>query len=276
MTFAPPTLVELGRLWVAYGGVNLGIVGDTAHQSRGVSYHLGRDQLAPGAYSARTPRDVRGLSNAASAIDLGRLGGTLKGLQDFSRWLVGRVRDSAAGTGDMREIIYSPDGVQVLRWDRERGATSLPRSGEADDSHRTHTHVSWYRDAEARDHTTAFRPYFEEASMVKFTVPANEVEGKITTKVTTLAVPITGGNRPSLRAGLTRPAMGGLGDDMFRLTELENRPVYLMLAGPQIVFVNAADVDFVPADADGSATASTPQTIELRVDDVPVFTKEIM
>lgn len=162
MTFAPPTLVELGRYWTDHGGVNLGIVGDAAHQATGVSYHLGRDALSAGAYSIRTARDIAGLSNAASAIDLGRLRGSLPALRTFSRALVGAAQHNAAGTSDLREIIYSPDGLIVLRWDRERGSASAPRPGEADAGHLTHTHISWYRDAETRDHTTAFRPLLED------------------------------------------------------------------------------------------------------------------
>lgn len=166
MTYAPPKLRELGAFWTAQGGRNLGIVGDTSHVARGVSYHLGKDNLLAGAYSIRTARDRAGLTNGASAIDLGRLDGSLGQLRAFSKWLVAEARRNAPGTYDMREIIYSPDGDVVLRWDRERGYNSVPRPGEADNSHLTHTHISWYRDAESRDHTTAFRPYFEEEGVV--------------------------------------------------------------------------------------------------------------
>jgi hypothetical protein len=168
MTYAPPTLTALATYWKAQGGVNLGVVGDTGHQQRGVSYHLGKDKLIVGAYSARTARDRAGLTNGASAIDLGRLDGSLGQLRAFSAWLVTQARANKAGTSDIREIIYSPDGRRVLRWDRERGYRSLPREGEADASHLTHTHVSWYRDAEKRDHTITFRPYF--APPVRFRV----------------------------------------------------------------------------------------------------------
>ena len=162
MTYNPITLQALAKYWVAQGGVNLGVVGDTAHAAKGYSYHLGRDQLSPTAYSVQTARDKAGLTNGASAIDLGRLDGTFMALRTFSKWLVEEARRNAPGTSDIREIIYSPDGKTVLRWDRQRGYNSLPRTGEADDSHLTHTHISFYRDAEQRDHTTAFRPYFEE------------------------------------------------------------------------------------------------------------------
>jgi len=161
MTYAPATLRSLATYWVAQGGVNLGIVGDTSHQATGTSYHLGKDQLIATAYSIQTARDKAGLTNGASAMDFGRLNGSLAELRAFSNWLVSHARRNLPGTFDMREIIYTPDGVTVLRWDRERGYASAPRPGEADNSHLTHTHVSWYRDAEARDHTTAIRPYFD-------------------------------------------------------------------------------------------------------------------
>ena len=69
---------------------------------------------------------------------------------------------------DVREIIYSPDGQRVLRWDRERGASSMPRPGEADASHLTHTHVSFYRDSEHRDKVPLFAPYFEFFELFNF------------------------------------------------------------------------------------------------------------
>lgn len=182
MTFAPPTLRDLAAYWVARGGVNLGIVGDTRHVSRGVSYHLGRDDLRTDAYSRQTPRDRIGLSLAASAIDLGRLRGSLVELQDFSRWLVLSARAEGPGTRDMREIIYSPDGDAVLRWDRERGFSSAPRTGEADSTHRTHTHISYYRDSETHDKIIAFRGYWEQDDMAQLpisdTTPATVTIGR--------------------------------------------------------------------------------------------------
>ncbi len=160
MTYNPATLRALGALWTSNGGINLGVVGDTAHAAKGYSYHLGADQLAATAYSSATARDKAGLTNAASAIDLGRLDGSLANLRAFSRWLVGRGQRNESGTSDIREVIYTPDGKVVLRWDRERGYAAAPRAGEADDSHLTHTHISFYRDSEARDKRPVFAPYF--------------------------------------------------------------------------------------------------------------------
>lgn len=166
MSYAPASIRALADYWTSHGGVNLGIVGDAAHQAR-PSYHNGRDVIeAHGRtretdYSIRTDRDWWGLTNAASAIDLGKLGGSLEQLRDFSTRLVARCRSGAADCEDIREVIWSPDGRVVLRWDRERGVASEPRAGEASDSHLWHTHISWYRDSELRDKTAAFRAVLE-------------------------------------------------------------------------------------------------------------------
>lgn len=162
MTYAPPTITALARLWTAKGGVNLGIVGDTRHQRKGRSYHLGKSQLTPDAYSRQTARDRAGLSEAASALDIGRLNGSLVHLRTFSRWFVERCRQNAPGTSDVREFIYSPDGKTVLRWDRERGVKSAPRAGEADNSHLSHSHISFYRDSERRSKVGLFSPYYSQ------------------------------------------------------------------------------------------------------------------
>lgn len=194
MTFAPARLVALGAYYTAQGGRNLGIVGDAAHVGRGVSYHLGADDLLDGAYSAVTPRDVAGLTNAASAIDLGAIDGSYVQLRAFSQWLVSRARANAPGTIDMREIIYSPDGVVVLQWDRERGYASLPRrlaDTVLNNSHRTHTHISYYRDSQQREKVSVFQPYFEgseavpdfEAKIERWTLDGGPA------KVTTLGAP---------------------------------------------------------------------------------------
>lgn len=161
MTSAPANLTALMAYWVKQGGVNLGIVGDAPHVAGGTSYHLGKDDLRPDAYSIQTARDKAGLSQYASAVDLGKLGGGYPKLRKFSAWLVNQCRHNAPDTRDVREVIYSPDGVTVLRWDRERGIASDPRDGEADNSHRTHTHISYYRDSRLRGQTGPFRRYFE-------------------------------------------------------------------------------------------------------------------
>jgi hypothetical protein len=157
MTFAPQTLRDLAAYWIGQGGVNLGIVGDASHLAKGVSYHLGKDDLLPGAYSAERPRDKAGLTDAASAIDLGKLGGSYGNLRSFSDWLARRCVAGDPGTGDVVEVIYSPDGQRVLGY-KQGVAYLIPNYG--DPSHLTHTHVSYFRDSEKRDKRPLFEQYF--------------------------------------------------------------------------------------------------------------------
>ena len=162
-TTNPPRLVELGKFWKAQGGVNLGIAGDAGHVAKGVSYHLGKDELVETAYSIQLPRDKAGLTNAASAIDLGKLDGSLASLRAFSMWLVASCRADAAVRHDIREIIYSPDGKTVQRYSGTDNQIHTG-PGNGDLSHRGHTHISYFRDSEFRDKVAVFRPFFETAS----------------------------------------------------------------------------------------------------------------
>lgn len=219
MTYAPASLLTL-RVYLAsktgLPNVSLGIVGDSSRHVRG--YHLGRDRIysANGSgdadYSVRTDRDRSGLSNAASAIDIGNF----KQLRAMSVWLVERARSNTPDTHDIREIIYSPDGVRVLRWDRERGVSSAPRTGEADNSHLTHTHISWYRDSETRDKTSAFKAYFEGEDMLAIvtrqpfkepitfiTRPGTRLIGYDPARPNTLVVDLTWNSASSARASAT-------------------------------------------------------------------------
>jgi hypothetical protein len=131
----------------------VGIIGDAAHVG---GYHCGRDRVVRDAagnitdYSVvESPRDRAGLDLDASAMDVGEFEvATAKGtfnLRDFSRWLVAECERAAADTLDIREVIYSLDGVTVLRWDR------LRRRDTGSGSHRTHTHISEFRDANGRN-----------------------------------------------------------------------------------------------------------------------------
>ena len=175
MTVAPATIQDLASLWVNHCGRNLGIVGDTKHKKTGTSYHLGRSDLAAGAYSAKLKRDRDGLSEAASALDLGKLDGGIGKLRTFSNWLVNRAE--AGLTPDIREIIWSPDGVEVRRWDSSlkpngKVIVSLRRHadksiqvvnpGNGDATHFRHTHISFYRDSEFRPKVAYFKPFFDQ------------------------------------------------------------------------------------------------------------------
>lgn len=167
MTFAPAALLELRDFLKGedpdLDNNEVGIVGGPSHIATGTSYHLGKDQLkmAKNPYSARTARDKAGLAdpaicNAASAIDIDD---DLDDLRPLSVWLVDQCRAGAPDTLDIREIIYSPDGVIVLQWDRERGQHSAPQP-HADLSHRQHTHVGFYRDSVRRSKVGVFRRFY--------------------------------------------------------------------------------------------------------------------
>ncbi len=141
---------------------SLGIVGDSDHRG---GYHCGRDRVDHDDYSVdESPRDARGLSDCASALDIGNW----SDLRKFSKWLVAECEKGADDTKDIREVIYSPDGRTVKRWDRLR-----KRSG-GDSSHKSHTHISWFRDSEDRDKTGLFRRFFEDTPSTpsKPSVPA--------------------------------------------------------------------------------------------------------
>lgn len=160
MTYAPATLVAAQRYLQPVTGLpwqSLGIVAD----GYGDSYHRGRAYVGNGAYSVNeSPKDKAGLSNAASALDIGEFDVTVDGrrltLRGLSVWLVEQCRAGTPDTRDIREIIYTADGRVVRRWDRLGVRTS------GDSSHLTHTHISYFRDSEARDKAGLFRRYFQE------------------------------------------------------------------------------------------------------------------
>ena len=170
MSNNPPTLRALQALLRERTGlpaVSLGVIGNAAH-IRG--YHLGKDRIfkqPPGQgrddYSVKAARDRNAATDSASAIDIGNF----PRLREMSKFLVSEARANAADTRDIREIIYSPDGKKVFRWDRERGFDSKPKTGEADNTHLTHTHISWYRDSEKRDKTAVFVRFFEGGPATK-------------------------------------------------------------------------------------------------------------
>ncbi|KXK61141.1 hypothetical protein AWW66_15295 [Micromonospora rosaria] len=135
----------------------VGIVGDPAHRG---GYHCGEDRVVPNDYSVvESPRDRAGLTLYASALDVGwfsvRSGGGTHDLRSFSIWCVAQCIAGTADSRDIREIIYSPDGRVVKRWDR------LGKRTSGDSSHLWHTHISFFRDCTkaGRDQTPLFRRY---------------------------------------------------------------------------------------------------------------------
>lgn len=158
MTYAPRTLSDARAYIIREYGVPanaVGIVGDSNHWG---GYHCGEDRVVSGDYSVvESSRDRSGLTDASAGLDIGtfskRIDGRALNLAHFSRWLVAECKAGAPDTRDIREVIYSPDGRTVKRWDR------LGRRTSGDNSHLWHTHISYFRDSESRDKTALFRRY---------------------------------------------------------------------------------------------------------------------
>lgn len=179
MTSAPPNLIAVRRLLLNHLDIHenssayptdldpteVGVVGDDAHRG---GYHCGRDRVDLDDYSVdESPRDLAGLSDYASALDVGMFRyrdpfGRVHTLRTFSVWLVAQCAAGTADTRDIREVIYSPDGRTVRRWDRLRVRSS------GDSSHLWHTHISFFRDATkaSRDLTPVFRRYLIEIGLI--------------------------------------------------------------------------------------------------------------
>lgn len=191
--------------------INVGTAGGPSHVAEGTSYHLGKDQLkmSKNPYSARTPRDKAGLANPATAnlCSAGDIDQALDELRELSVWLVEECRrpNPHPDTADIREIIYSPDGVTVYTWDREKGQTSAPQR-RGGSSHKTHTHVSWYRDAGLRDKVGPFRRFFERhtggSDMIPILFGEGEKPGPRSSRVGAM-------QRALVRAGADLTAAGG-------------------------------------------------------------------
>ncbi|MFU8853493.1 hypothetical protein ACNAW0_21265 [Micromonospora sp. SL1-18] len=178
MTRAPENLLAVRDLLLTYLNVNknavisdalepgeVGIVGDANHKG---GYHCGSDRVVPNDYSVvESTRDSSGLTLDASALDVGmftvKSGGATHDLRNFSTWCVAQCVAGTADTQDIREIIYSPDGKTVKRWDR------LKKRSTGDSSHLIHTHFSFFRDSTKanRDQTPLFRRYLTTIGLLE-------------------------------------------------------------------------------------------------------------
>jgi len=150
MSYAPDDLLDVRvdlRRYTGLSAVALGIVGDPAHNG---GYHCGHDRITTSDYSwNESPRDRSVVSDAASALDIGQFDVTTNGnrrttLRTLSAAIVEACQAGDPRARDIREVIWSLDGVTVRRWDR------LGRRSSGDSSHRAHTHLSFFRDSEGR------------------------------------------------------------------------------------------------------------------------------
>jgi hypothetical protein len=155
----------------------VGIVGNAAHRG---GYHCGKDRVVPNDYSVHeSPRDRAGLSSYASALDVGMFSHGSHDLRSFSVWCVGQCKAGAHDTRDIREIIYSPDGKTVKRWDR------LGRRTSGDNSHLFHTHFSFFRDAtrDGRDLSSLFRRYLTAIGLIKPPTPLEALTMELSDRI---------------------------------------------------------------------------------------------
>lgn len=191
MTRAPANLLALRSLLLTHldnapgpddlEPAEVGIVGDPAHRG---GYHCGSDRVVKNDYSVvESSRDRAGLTLDAAALDVGgfevRSGGRTHTLASFSAWCVAQCAANAADTRDIREIIYSPDGTRVKRWDR------LGKRTTGDSSHRWHTHFSFFRDAikAGRDQRPLFRRYLTTIGLIATPPLTEETEMELTDKI---------------------------------------------------------------------------------------------
>jgi hypothetical protein len=167
MTTAPPNLLAVRSLLMPVlnlSAVEMGIVGDDHHDG---GYHCGRSGVTTSDYSVReSARDKSGLTDWASALDVGYFKLSVRGkahdLRSFSIWLVAQCKAGKPDTADIREVIYSPDGKTVKRWDR------LGKRTGGDSSHLHHTHTSFFRDATKANRalTPVYRRYLTEIGLI--------------------------------------------------------------------------------------------------------------
>lgn len=192
MSYRPATIIELETYWRSKGGAALGIVGNQKHCG---GYHLGRDRIYSSCAckpdgvncvagkgdadnSLRDARDRAGLTNAASALDLGRLNDSLPRLWEFSAWLADQCLAKASDCADIREVIFwSTERQRVVGATYRNGFSALVND-YGDLSHKTHTHISLGRDGEGRDKTAAFRRYFEPPSPPPVQEPTRMIGAK--------------------------------------------------------------------------------------------------
>jgi hypothetical protein len=158
MTYEPQALSDLQEYMHIQTGLPYGELGTVPDASHDGGYHCGWDRrhlndkgLLSDYSWQESARDWNHKTNAARAFDCGMFGR----LREMSIWIVRQCQAGAPDTADLREVIYSPDGQMVLRWDR------LGIRGNGDSTHLSHTHFSWFADAENNNKVSLFQRFFE-------------------------------------------------------------------------------------------------------------------
>jgi hypothetical protein len=166
-TYAPGDLLRVRRYLIDLLDLNpgtlnvladldpneVGVVGDDSHANTG-GYHIGESRIREIGrwdrdYSTRQQRDRAGATDAASALDVGAFNVTVFGVR-HTHGSLGQAIVNALKAGDrrlrsVREVIWTPDGVRVLRYD-----VAGEQGGTGSLNHLGHTHISFWRDTQGR------------------------------------------------------------------------------------------------------------------------------
>ncbi|NJP32409.1 hypothetical protein [Micromonospora thermarum] len=267
MTRAPENLLALRGLLLAHLNVDpktvrsqdlepaeVGIVGDSNHRG---GYHCGSDRVVANDYSVvESPRDSSGLTLDAAALDVGLFqvgsGGGTHTLRTFSVWCVQQCVANAPDARDIREIIYSPDGRTVRRWDR------LGRRTTGDNSHLWHTHFSFFRDSikAGRDQTPLFRRYLASIGLLEDDMPLTDADQPI--------IKAAVHNTPIGRSGVT------IGEVLDQVRML---PGQVEALRNQLTQLAARDFTDEPAIIQGVLAGLTPEKIAAAIP--PTLAKQV-
>ncbi|MDG4796667.1 hypothetical protein [Micromonospora sp. WMMD1082] len=241
----------------------VGIVGDANHRG---GYHCGSDRVVANDYSVvESSRDRNGLTLDAAALDVGMFrvssGGRNHNLFTFSAWCVAQCVANAPDTRDIREIIYSPDGNVVRRWDR------LGRRSTGDRSHLWHTHFSFFRDSikANRDQRPLFRRYLTTIGLVKSEEGTSDMtpEEHNWLKTVHRNLTVLDGRNP-VGQTYTRMAMGeDHTDPKFQVSHPTLRSIGAQLTALQTAVESLVNHDFTDEQAiiSGVLAGLTPQEI---------------
>ncbi|WP_405098813.1 hypothetical protein [Micromonospora sp. NBC_01412] len=267
MTRAPTNLLAVRSLLLAHLDLDpaaarpqdlepaeVGIVGDADHVG---GYHCGSDRVVAGDYSVvESPRDAAGLTLDASALDIGRFsvtsGGDVHDLRSFSAWCVAQCVAGADDTRDIREIIYSPDGTTVRRWDR------LGRRSTGDASHLWHTHLSFFRDSTkaGRDQTPLFRRYLTTIGLLKEDDMSAQAESQINSLFNAV---FNGGSSMGRRVDPDGPGPSPESNSV--VAKLDYTMYRLDAALAQLAILSGKDFTDEPAIVAGVLASLTPEKI---------------
>jgi hypothetical protein len=101
----------------------------------------------------------------------------------------------------------------------------------------------------------------EDMALVKFTPRLPLVGGTVTVNAGGAEViTLDGGARPTVSAGITRPAVG-----IVTLDDLDNRPCYLMLVGEEWSYIPEASVTFVKNDGPNAPAVDCIDKVEAAI-----------